>query len=119
MKIFTVEKRGENRASSDIEEEKNVVSIASPVSKQAKKAIRKVEVKRKAYVSVDERKRIQLLIAKVELGLTVLEASKLLGIPYTNAKGICREFIYEQKVLTKCQTKKLRKSGQQAFKMDE
>ena len=55
----------------------------------------------------------------MELGLTVLEAAKLLEIPYTNAKGICREFNYEQKVLTNVQMKRLRKSGHQTFKMDQ
>ena len=70
-------------------------------------------------MSIKEEKRIQLLIAKVELGLTVLEASKLLGIPYTNAKGICREFIYEQKVLTNSQMKKLHKAEQHSFKIDK
>ena len=119
MKIFTVTKSGNMGTSSDIEEEKNEVSIASTVSKKAKKAIQKVKVKRKAYVSIPETKRIQLLIAKVELGLTVLEAAKLLEIPYTNAKGICREFMYEQKVLTNVQMKRLRKSGHQTFKMDQ
>ena len=119
MKIFTVSKSGEKGASSDIEEEKNEVSLDSAVSKKTKKAIRKDKVKRSAYVSIKEDKRIQLLIAKVELGLTVLEASKLLGIPYTNAKGICREFIYEHKVLTNSQMKKLNKSEQQSFKIDQ
>ena len=119
MKIFTVSKSGEKGASSDIEEEKNEVSLASTTSKKTKKAIRKDKVKRSAYVSIKEEKRIQLLIAKVELGLTVLEASKLLGIPYTNAKGICREFIYEHKVLTNSQMKKLNKSEQQSFKIDQ
>ena len=90
MKIFTVSKSGEKRASSDIEEEKNEVSLISAVSKKTKKAIRKDKVKRGAYVSIKEEKRIQLLIAKVELGLTVLEASKLFNVPYQNAKTICR-----------------------------
>ena len=119
MKIFAVTKSGEKGTSSDIEEEKNEVSLASASSKQTKKVIRKEKVKRSAYVSIKETQRIQLLIAKVELGLTVLEASKLLGIPYTNAKGICREFIYEQKVLTNSQMKKLHKSEKQAFKIDQ
>ena len=119
MKIFTVTKCGKKGISSDIEEGKNEVSIDSTESKKTKKAIRKVKVKRSAYVSIDETKRIQLIIAKVELGLTVLEASKLLEIPYTNAKGICREFIYEHKVLNNWQMKKLRKSGHQTFKMDQ
>ena len=119
MKNFSVSKSVKMGTSSDIEEEKNEVSIDSTVSKQTKKVIRKVKAKRKAYVSIPVKKRIQLIIAKVELGLTVLEASKLLEIPYTNAKGICREFIYEQKVITNCQMKRLRKSGHQTFKMDQ
>ena len=119
MKVFAVTKNGKKGTSSDIEEEKNEVSLASAVSKKAKKAIRKQKVKRSVYVSIKEEKRIQLLIAKVELGLTVLEASKLLGIPYTNAKGICREFIYEQKVLTNSQMKRLHKSEKQSFKIDQ
>ena len=119
MKIFEVSKTGEKGSSSDIEEEKNEVSNTSVVSKKTKKAIRKDKRKRSAYVSIKEEKRIQLLIAKVELGLTVLEASKLLEIPYTNAKGICREFIYEQKVLTNSQMKKLHKAEQHSFKIDQ
>ena len=51
--------------------------------------------------------------------MTVLEAAKLLEIPYTNAKGICRDFKYEQKVLTNSQMRRHHhKTNQLGFKLD-
>ena len=60
-----------------------------------------------------------LLIAKVDLGLTVREASKLLEIPYTSAKLMCREFIEENKILSKTQMKRHKQASHTSFKIEQ
>ena len=60
-----------------------------------------------------------LLIAKVDLALTVREASKLLEIPYTSAKLVCREFIEENKILSKTQMKRHKKASHTSFKIEQ
>ena len=50
-----------------------------------------------------------LIIATIELGLSCLQAAKMLEIPYTNAKAIHRAFKVEHKVLA-CPKKKGLKS---------
>ena len=112
MKIITV-------AKADKEEEKNEVSSASAVSRNCKKSIKKDKRKRCKYVYIKQETRIQLLIAKIDLGLTVREACKLLEIPYQNAKTICREFKYEGKVLSNYQMKRHQQGTCSTFKMEQ
>ena len=55
--------------------------------------------KKRDYVVVSNRKRVQLIISVNELGLSCMEAATMLKIPYTNAKVIQRDFKVEKKVL--------------------
>ena len=104
---------------SDNEEDKNEVTIERAVSRLCKKVIKKDERKRTEYFNIKGEIRIKLLIAKIDLGLTVREATQVLEIPYQNAKTICREFTYERKVLSNPQMKRYQQTTSGSFKMDQ
>lgn len=59
----------------------------------------RVDGKKRDYVVVSNKKRVQLIISVNELGLSCMEAATMLKIPYTNAKVIQRDFKVEKKVL--------------------
>ena len=56
--------------------------------------------KKRDYIIVSNKKRIQLIILIFELGLPCFQVAKMLKIPYTNAKAIYRGFKVERKVLS-------------------
>ena len=118
MKIITSEKGGKIESTSDIEEDKNEASSDSAISRKGNKVIKREKRKRSKYVYINAEIRIMLLIAKVDLGLKVREASKLLEIPYTSAKTICREFNEENKILSKTQMKRHKRALHTSFKIE-
>jgi hypothetical protein len=62
------------------------------------------EPHKRRYVRVKNELRLQLIISIKELGLTCLQAAKMLDIPYTNAKVIMHEFKFENKLLGRVRT---------------
>ena len=88
------------------------------VSRLFRKDIKKDNRMRTEYFNINGEIRIKLLIAKMDLGLTVREATQLLEIPYQNAKTICREFMYERKVLSCPQMKRYQQTTSGCFKME-
>ena len=52
----------------------------------------------KPYVFVTNAMRLELLIVIIEFGLSCYLASKILSLPYTNAKGIYRAYREENRV---------------------
>ena len=88
------------------------------VSRLFRKDIKKDNRMRNEYFNFTGEVRIKLLIAKMDLGLTVREATQLLEIPYQNAKTICREFAYERKVLSCPQMKRYQQATSGSFKME-